>query len=89
MEEIAKQFALNWLNSVSSNVAAPLPDDYFTEAVVMYSTDDPTDLTIENEVLFEMRTADDGGPARMFAHFLDGKIVWGAWYFDGTWGEMK
>jgi hypothetical protein len=25
----------------------------------------------------------------MWAQFVNGKIKWAAWYFDGTWGEMK
>jgi hypothetical protein len=77
-EQIAKGFALEWLNRQGGD---PLPDDYFTRVTVMYRVDD--------DFLFEFDSADDGGPARMFANITDGQITFAAWYFDTTWGEMK
>jgi hypothetical protein len=82
----ATDFALEWLNRF--NPAEPLPNDYFTQVDVLYDDRILADEE-EFELMLRLDSADDGGAARMWAQFVDGKIKWAAWYFDGTWGEMK
>lgn len=84
--EIARKYALDWLNSLGGD---PLPDDYFTDVVVMSDSGEMMVSTAGRAMLFEFHSDDDGGPALMFAHFEEDTIVWSAWYFDGTWGEMR
>jgi hypothetical protein len=80
-EEIARLYALNWLNRLGGEL---LTEDYFTGVKTMYSVED----ALGTDALFEFESDDDGSDARMFAHFEDGKITFAAWYFDTTWGEM-
>src|SRR4030095_8165473 len=77
---IAKQFAVNWLNRQGGE---PLPDDYFTSVDVMFDSREDEPI-----LLLEFNSNDDGGPARMLCYISNGRVAWGAWYFDGTWGEM-
>jgi hypothetical protein len=79
--EVARQFALDWLNRFGDN---PLPDGYFTRVDVMFDSKEEEPI-----LLLELDSDDDGGAARMLCYLVDGEVRWGAWYFDGTWGEMQ
>jgi len=82
-KEIARDYAMKWLNSKGD----PLPDDYITDVVVMF--DSGEDVFDERMMLLELVSDDDGGNAMMFCHIsADHEVVWAAWYFDTTWGEM-
>ena len=88
-QEIARRYAVKWLNRVirASAPSQPhdlLPEDYLTFAEVLYSSGGD-----DSFMLIEMHTDDDGGSAQMFCHIVDNEIRWAAWYFDGTWGEMR
>jgi len=84
--DVATHFALDWLNKVGGEFtkAQPLPDDYFTRVDVLFNSHEAEPI-----LLLELDAADDGGPARMLCYISDGRVAWGAWYFDGTWGEMR
>jgi hypothetical protein len=83
--DVATHYALDWLNHLGEVAGSdPLPDDYFTDVTVMFNSHEDEPI-----LLLEMNSSDDGGPARMLCYLRDGQVAWGAWYFDGTWGEMR